>query len=60
LLVAGAKQSGDWAAGTYRFLVARRLASGLDVPAGRYRLMVSATGPDGTVLRRLSAPFALR
>ena len=60
LLVAGARQGGDWAAGTYRFLVARRLASGLDVPAGRYRLMVTAAGPDGTVLRKLSAPFALR
>ena len=59
LLVAGAKQDGDWAAGTYRFLVARRLASGLDVPAGRYRLRVTAAGPDGAVLRRLSAPFTL-
>ena len=58
-LVAGAKQDGDWAAGTYRFLVARRLASGLDVPAGRYRLRVTAAGPDGAVLRRLSAPFTL-
>lgn len=59
LLVAGAKQDGDWAAGTYRFLVARRLASGLDVPAGRYRLSVTAAGPDGAALRRLSAPFTL-
>jgi hypothetical protein len=59
LLVSGAKQDGDWAAGTYRFLVARRLASGLDVPAGRYRLSVTAAGPDGAALRRLSAPFTL-
>ena len=59
LPVAGSKQRGDWAAGTYRFLVARRLASGLEVPAGRYRLRVTATGPDGTVLRRLSGPFSL-
>ena len=37
LAVTGAKQDGAWAAGTYRFLVARRLASGLEVPSGRYR-----------------------
>jgi len=60
LPVAGADQRGSWPAGTYRFLVARRLASGLDVPAGRYRLRVAAIAPDGTVLRRTSAAFALR
>ncbi len=59
LPVAGAEQDGSWPAGTYRFLVARRLGSGLDVPAGRYRLRVSATAPDGSVLRRTSAPFSL-
>ena len=60
LPVAGAKQSGAWAPGTYRFLVARRLASGLQPPAGEYRLRVRAEGPDGTGLVSTSAPFTLR
>lgn len=60
LPVAGAGQRGSWPAGSYRFLVARRLASGLDAPAGRYRLRVTARGPDGTSLRTRSAPFTLR
>ena len=47
-----AKAAGALPAGTYRFLVAPRLADGLDVPAGRYRVRVSAVGPDG---RRLTA-----
>lgn len=59
LPVTGAKQDGAWPAGTYRFLVARRLASGLAIPAGRYRLRVGAAGPDGTRLQRESSPFAL-
>ncbi len=60
LPVAGAKQSGAWAAGTYRFLVARRLASGLAAPAGDYTLRVRAEGPDGAPLTSTSAPFTLR
>jgi hypothetical protein len=59
LPVTGDKQGAAWPAGTYRFLVARRLASGLDVPPGEYRLRVTASGPDGATLRRDSAPFAL-
>ena len=59
LPVAGAKQDGAWPAGTYRFLVARRLASGLDVPAGAYRLRVSAVGPDGGRLTRTSGGFTI-
>jgi subtilase family protein/PA domain-containing protein len=59
LPVAGAKQDAPWPAGTYRFLVARRLASGLTVPAGAYRLRVVARGADGRALQRLSAPFTL-
>ncbi len=56
----GAKQEGDWAPGTYRFLVARRLADGAPVAAGRYRVLVSAKAADGTRVQRTSAPFALR
>jgi hypothetical protein len=57
--VAGTKQAWAWPAGTYRFLVARRLASGLDVAPGTYRVRVTARGPDGAVLRRESGPFSL-
>ena len=60
LPVAGEKQSAAWAAGTYRFLVARRLASGLQAPAGRYRLRARAVGPDGTALTSTSESFRLR
>ncbi len=59
LPVAGTKQASAWPAGTYRFLVARRLASGVDVAPGTYRVRVTGTGPDGTVLRQESGPFAL-
>ncbi|MBY0397266.1 MAG: hypothetical protein K2X91_12490, partial [Thermoleophilia bacterium] len=57
--VAGSKQDGAWPAATYRFLVARRLASGLEAPPGTYRLRVTARGADGRVLRRESAPVRL-
>ncbi|MGD9694740.1 MAG: S8 family serine peptidase [Thermoleophilia bacterium] len=59
LPVSGAAQTGAWPAGTYRFLIARRLASGLDVPAGTYRLRATATGPDGRTLTRTGRPFTL-
>jgi hypothetical protein len=58
--VAGAKQDGSWPAGTYRFLVARRQASGLDVAPGAYRLRITARGPDGRPLRAESRRFTLR
>ena len=58
--VAGAKQEGSAPAGTYRFLVARRGASGLDVAPGAYRLRVTARGPDGRALRTVSRRFTLR
>jgi hypothetical protein len=59
LPVAGTKQAGAWPAGAYRFLVARRLASGVDVAPGTYRVRVTGTGPDGTSLRSESGPFTL-
>ena len=58
--VAGAKEQGSWPAGTYRFLVARRGGSGLDVAPGAYRLRVTARGPDGRALRTVSRRFTLR
>ena len=58
--VAGAKEEGSWPAGTYRFLVARRGGSGLDVAPGAYRLRVTARGPDGRPLRTVSRRFTLR
>ncbi|MEW6583242.1 MAG: hypothetical protein AB1416_10840, partial [Actinomycetota bacterium] len=60
LPVTGEKSRGDWPTGTYRFLVSRRLATGVEVPAGRYRLRVTASAPDGTSLRAESEPFPLR
>jgi hypothetical protein len=59
LPVSGAKQGAAWPAGTYRFLITPRLATGLDVPAGRYRLRVSGVGPEGERLRTESGPFPL-
>jgi hypothetical protein len=47
LPIAGAKAAGALPAGTYRFLIAPRLADGLAVPAGRYRVRAAASGPDG-------------
>jgi hypothetical protein len=51
--------SGDWPAATYRLLLSRRSARGPEVPAGRYRAVVSATASDGRTLRTRSAPFAV-
>lgn len=59
LLVAGSRQPAEWPAGSYRFALSRRLSDGTQAPAGPYRLRVTATGPDGTVLRRESAPLRL-
>ncbi len=57
--MAGEKQRGDWAAGTYRFALTRNRANGQEIPAGRYRLRVAAVGLDGRRLVRSSAPFRL-
>lgn len=54
-----AEPSGDWPAATYRLLFSRRAAGGAQVPPGNYRVAISATGPDGRVLRTRSAPFRL-
>jgi hypothetical protein len=59
LPVRGAKDASAWPAGTYRFLLARRLADGLVIEPGRYRVRVSARGPDGTRLVRNSPPFTI-
>ncbi len=59
LPVAGTKQAWAWPAGSYRFLVARRLASGVAVAPGTYRVRVTGTGPDGTSVRTESGPFTL-
>jgi hypothetical protein len=60
LRVTGAKAGAALPAGTYRFLISPRLADGLEVPAGRYRVRAEATGPDGRRLTVLSAPLAIR
>jgi hypothetical protein len=57
--VAGAKQPAEWAAGRYRFVLARRLADARPLPSGRFTLRVRALGPDGAALRAESAPFTL-
>jgi hypothetical protein len=58
--MAGEKQSGDWPAGTYRFMLTRRQETGRELPEGRYRLRVKALGPDGVTLVRESKVFVLR
>jgi hypothetical protein len=58
--VSGDKQPGDWPAGTYRFVLARRVASGTPLPSGRFRLRVTARAPDGGMLSRDSRVFVLR
>lgn len=59
LLVTGEKQPGEWAAGRYRLLLAQRLADGTPRSAGIYRVRVTARGPDGRRLTRVSAPREL-
>lgn len=59
LPVTGDKQPGEWVAGRYRLLLAQRLANGQPRPPGRYRVRVSARGPDGRRVARVSAPADL-
>ena len=56
----GAEPSGDWPAARYDLTLSKRDARGVKVPSGYYRAVVTAVGPDGTVLGRKSAPFRVR
>ena len=60
LALSGQKPSGAVPAGDYRFLVSTRLADGRPIAAGRYRLRVTAVGPDGTPLVRDSGAFTIK
>jgi hypothetical protein len=60
LPVTGPKAAGALPAATYRFLVAPRLANGLDVPPGRYRVRADAIGPDGRRLTITGGPLTIR
>lgn len=59
LPLSGRRQRGNWPAGTYRVILSGRLASGLEVAPGRYRLRVTATASDGTELSSESVAFRL-
>lgn len=59
LRVSGARQKGNWPAGTYRVLLSGRLANGLEVAPGRYRVRVTAKAPDGTAQSSESDTFRL-
>jgi len=54
-----AEPSGDWPAATYRLLLSRRSASGPEVPAGRYRAVVTATDANGSRHQARSRPFTV-
>jgi hypothetical protein len=54
-----AEPSGDWPAATYRLLLSRRSAGGSEVPAGRYRAVVTARDVNGAIHTRRSAPFSV-
>lgn len=59
LVMAGVAGRHDWPAGTYRFVLSRRLPTGGEVPAGRYRLRVSGRAVDGAPRVVESATFTL-
>ncbi len=56
----GAEATGEWPTATYRITLARRSAHGVEVPAGRYRVVATAKGPGGATLQSRSAPFHVR
>ncbi|MCC6831659.1 MAG: S8 family serine peptidase [Thermoleophilia bacterium] len=60
LVAAGLGGSQDWPAGTYQFVLSRRLPTGGTVPQGRYRLRVEARTAEGRQVSSESAVFALR
>lgn len=51
------KIDGEWPLGSYRFVL-RADASGTPIPAGRYRVRVTALDPGGQRLRAISRPIA--
>ena len=57
--MSGAEPTGDWPAATYHVRLSQRDAKGTEVPAGRYRLVVRATTPNGSVLRSQSGVFTV-
>jgi hypothetical protein len=59
LRVSGEKQRGNWPSGTYRVLVSPRLATGLAISPGSYRLRVTAVAPGGEPLQSESDAFRL-
>ncbi len=60
LALTGQKPSGALPAGDYRFLVSAKLSDGRPIAPGRYRLRVTAVGPDGTPLVRDSGAFTIK
>lgn len=60
MVLAGVGGRHDWTPGTYRFVVSRRLPTGGEVPAGRYRLRVTARGVSGAPRIVESRVFSLR
>lgn len=60
LVAAGLGNGQDWPAGTYQFVLSRRLPTGGTVPEGRYRLRVEARTAEGRAVSSESTVFALR
>ncbi len=60
VVLAGVRGAHDWPAGTYRFVLSRRLPTGGTVPEGRYRLLVEARTAEGRAVSAESDTFRLR
>ncbi len=59
ILMTQVEPSGDWPAATYRLLLSRRSARGPEVPAGRYRAVVTASDANGSEHTTRSRPFTV-
>jgi hypothetical protein len=59
ILMTQVEPSGDWPAATYRLLLSRRSARGPEVPAGRYRAVVTASDANGSEHTARSRPFTV-